>query len=242
MSRRFPLVQVNYLEVFMPVIYGLPTSPLISRKTPDSSFIPKDFSEMYQHYYVYVLRLVVRAGIDFGNADDVAQTLFVKMHEKGLLEQYDPNLVQSHGGTARFSTFISGFVLTYLRHYVNRQKIESERTLTLVDQPITVGKDSDHTDQSWVDVHGPVFEEEYSELHMDSFRSQIRAKLAAAHRGRSDNLLDLVALFDAVDAQVEAEGKYSTTDLMEQFKVSRTTIHNWLERMRVEVAKATGNA
>ncbi len=224
----------------MAVIYGMPTSPMIQRKRPDRHFVPKNFEEMYQHYYVYVLKLVVSQGIDYQSADDVAQTLFMKMDELGLVDQFDAEKT-FNGRKALFASFIGGFVLKYVRHYRHRQTITQEREPNLVDK--LVGNNGKHTATSqqgtrWIDVHGPVFEEEYTEVNDDDFRRSIRKHLASAPKGRKDSQLDLVALFNEVDRQVTEDGKYSTTLLMEKFSVTRTTIHNWLERLRIEVEAA----
>ena len=226
----------------MAVAYGTPTSALIQRKTPAKDFVPKDFAEMYQHYYVYVLRLLVQQGIDQQDADDVAQIMFIKMNEKGLLEQFDP----THGERehpAVFTTLLSGFVLKYMRHYKHRQMVYQNREKHYVDQDMTgaaanTGKMEHSYNSPWIDVYGPFFEDEYTAVTDAEFRTSVRKHLAAAATGRRDSQLDLVALFDEIDRQVMLDGKYSTTDLMTVFSVTRTTIHNWLEKLRIEVAKA----
>ena len=222
----------------MAVTHGIPASPLIERNTPKSDFVPANFAEMYQHYYVYVLRLLVKQGIDQQDADDVAQVLFIKMSEKGLLEQFDPER-EFNGRPAVFRTLLSGFVLKYAMGFRKRQRITQDREPTLVD---TIVK-QDHTpgdtnDMTWGETYGPYFEDEYSDVSDSQFRTAIRSHLATARTGRKDSQLDLVALFDEIDRQVTDEGRYSTTDLMAKFSVTRTTIHNWLEKLRVEVAKA----
>lgn len=229
----------------MAIVYGLPTSALIQRRTPKSDFIPKDFAEMYQHYYVYVLKLVVQQGIDYQDADDIAQTMFVKMNEKGLLEQFDPER-EFYGRPAVFTTLVSGFVLKYVRHYRERQGITQARELTYIDQDAegaqTKSSDSENDGlNTWLDTYGPVFEDEYTDVTDAEFLRDVRAHLATAPTGRKDSRLDFVALFEEIRIQVDADGKYDTSVLMERFGVTRTTIHNWLEKLRIEVAKAVAD-
>lgn len=218
----------------MAVAYGIPTSALIERNTPKSDFVPANFAEMYQHYYVYVLRLLVSQGIDQQDADDVAQVLFIKMDEKGLLEQFNP---EHNGRPAVFTTLLSGFVLKYAMGFRKRQRITKDREPTYVDQVVKQDHSpGDTNDMTWGETYGPYFEDEYSEVSDSQFRTAVRTHLATARTGRKDSQLDLVALFDEIDRQVMNDGKYSTTALMEKFSVTRTTIHNWLEKLRVEVA------
>jgi DNA-directed RNA polymerase specialized sigma24 family protein len=222
------------------VIYGMPTSPLIERKTPPKNFVPKDFAEMYRHYYVYVLRLLVQQGIDYDDADDVAQTLFIKMDERGLLEKYDASL-EFEGRPALFSTMLSGFVIKYALGFRKKQNIQRAREKTWIDQDTVLQRTSDENmdnANSWIDVYGPTFEEEYSTLTDAEFRSHIRSSLAKAHPGRIDTKLDYVALFDEIDHQVMLDGKYDVTKLMAKFEITRTTAHKWLEKLRIEVSKA----
>ncbi|WNN95037.1 DNA binding protein [Microbacterium phage Magritte] len=224
------------------VAFSMPTSAQIKQQTPAKDFVPSNFAEMYQHYYVYVLRLLVQQGIERQDAEDVAQILFIKMDEKGLLERFDPE----HGTTGQpavFTTLLSGFVLKYMRHYKHRQLLARRREPQYLDAPRTegiegTGKADSSYSGPWIDVYGPHFEDEYTELTDTEFRVSVRAHLATASTGRKDSQLDLVALFDEIDRQVEMDGKYSTTELMSVFSVTRTTIHNWLEKLRVEVAKA----
>lgn len=220
----------------MAVTYGRPTSALIKHKTPPRDFVPKNFAEMYQHYYVYVLKLIVKQGIDYQDADDIAQVLFIKMDEKGLLSQFDPER-EFNGRPAAFSTLLSGFVLKYVMGFRKRQQITQGRELHLIDQPMAENEQTG-VGHSWIDVNGPSFEDEYTQATDDEFRETVRTHLATAFTGRKDSQLDMVALFDEIDRQVALDGKYSTTDLMERFGVTRTTVHNWLEKLRVEVSKA----
>lgn len=224
----------------MAVAYGMPTSALIQRSTPERDFVPANFAEMYQHYYVYVLKLLVQQGIPHQDADDFAQVLFIKMSEKGLLESFDPQRAGSNGRPAVFSTMLSGFVLKYAMGFRKRQAINSRREPNLVDQPTSmaqrVGPDSSGMN-SWIDVWGPIVEDEYTDLHDEDFRCTVREALSEASTGRRDTRLDLVALFNEIDRQVMEDGRYDTGVLAEMFGVSRTTIHKWLEKLRAEVSR-----
>lgn len=209
--------------------------PILNRTTPARDFVPADYTELYRHYYHYVVKLCIQQSIDWENADDVAQNILMKFMEKKVLEQYDPEK-RFNGHTAAFSTFLAGFVLMYVRHPRDRQNIHKDRE-GMSSDGLTISPEG--TIERWVEVYGPSFEEEYAALHEEEFLTHVRGHLAQADTGRKDTQLDLVKLFDAVARQVAEAGKYSTTKLMEEFGVTRSTIHNWLNRLRVEVAAAT---
>jgi DNA-directed RNA polymerase specialized sigma24 family protein len=201
---------------------------------PPSSFVPKDFTEMYERYYVYVLRLVVRQGIAADDADDAAQYIFIKLMEANLLEQFDPDRVH-FGRKAVFGTLLSSFVFKFAMNFHKRQYTVQNRERNLVD--LQIGGTDGPVTQSWVDVHVTNFDDEYSDIEAWDLSRQIRAHLKTASNGRSDSRCDLLALFNEIERHVEVYGKYDATELMETFSVTRTTIHNWLERLRVEIDK-----
>lgn len=217
---------------------GRPPVAISRQRHPAPDYIPKDFAEMYTQYYTYVHNLLYRNGIEYQDCDDVAQSIFMTLDKKGFLDDFDPTK-EFHGHAAVFTTFLSGAVLKYLRHYRHRKHIRDQREGQSTDQTVSASPRDGATSDMWIDVYGPHFEEEYTELHGDDFRRQIRAHLVTVNTGRKDNQLDLVALFNEIDRQVAEDGKYTTAKLGEVFGVSRTTIHNWLSRLRTEVAAVT---
>lgn len=217
---------------------GRPPIAISRKRHQPADYVPKDFAEMYRSYYTYVFNLLYANGISYQDADDVAQSIFMTLDAKGFLDDFDPTK-EFNGRPAVFTTFLSGAVLKYLRHYRHRNNVRIHREGQSTDETV-VAHGADSSDM-WIDVHGPHFEEEYSDLHGDDFRRQIRAHLATASTGRKDNQLDLVALFNEINHQVETDGKYTTAELGRVFGVSRTTIHNWLERLRIEVSKVVDN-
>lgn len=209
----------------------------ISRDRPVAGYIPADFDDLFRNYYVYTIRLVHKAGIQHKNAEDVASTILMKAFEHGLLADYDPERL-TNGRRASFHTFLGGFVLKYVRHYRERQAIGIEREGQSTDVEIEVpdGRGGEEP-TTWIEEHGPTMEESYDDLYADDFMTTARAHLRTVSLGRKDSQLDLVVFFNIVSAQVEAEGEIITSDLMEHFEVSRTTIHNWMARLRTEMAK-----
>lgn len=219
----------------MPTFYdGVVKTPGIARRTPDSSFVPTDFDDLFRNYYIYTVRLVSKAGIDFQNAEDVASIILTKAFEHGLIADFDPT-AEYNGRKAVFTTFLAGFVLKYVRHYRDRQKLQLTREGQSTDVEITVPGKSSSEPTIWIDEYGPTMEETYDDLHHSDFLVTVRAHLTTAALGRKDSQLNLTAFFNAIAEQVEVHGQINTSELMDQFSVSRTTIHNWMSRLRDEV-------
>lgn len=199
-------------------------------------FVPANYSELFSHYYEYVQKLVVASGIEFQSAEDVTMAILTTFMEKDVLSDFDPERVH-HGRKAVFMTFLSGFVRIYVRHYRDKQAKLVVREGRSTDVRISQFE-GDVGGDTWIDVFGPIVETDYDAVYDASFLSGIRSHLATASAGRKDSKLDLVAFFDALMTQMDMDGEVSTTALMAHFGVTRTTIHNWMDRLRTEVAVA----
>lgn len=206
---------------------------MLAQSAPAIEFVPTDYSDLFQHYYVYVHKLVRRAGIHPQNSEDVTMSILTTFLQKDVLSDFDAQ-------KGAFRTFLTGFVFVYVRHYRTTQdklKVREMRsTDQIIDQP---GRASDEV-VTWIDVYGPIHQDDYQDLLDDEYLTDIRKKLSTASSGRKDSQLELTDFFDAVVEQADRLGKISTTELMEKFGVTRTTVHNWLVRLRSEVGRAVG--
>lgn len=211
-----------------------------SRSAADH-YVPTSFEDMFERYYDYVVRLVSQSGIDFQNAEDVAMTILTKFFEKDALSDFDPEFTTQYGGVVRkavFRTFLSGFVKTYVRHYKERQRIQKDREGFSADTVMFFYSESGEA-ATWLDLSGPVYEENYDALHEKDLIQSIRAHLDSVPPRNVQDQCDLRAFFEAVLVQTYEDGRVDTATLAEQFEVSKTSIQNWLKRLRSEVAVVT---
>lgn len=217
------------------------TTTAHSTQQPSSTdYVPADFTDLFKNYYPYVTHLVQRFGIEAQNSEDVAMTILTKFYEKDVLEDFDPTFTSHHGGVERpavFSTFLSGFVFCYVRHYRNRQSIGIRREGKSIYAPTGRGE----SPQQWIDVYAPSVDTDYDEVFAADLVRQITAHLAAlppSARAR----VNLVAMFTRITEQVEQAGKYDVPALSSEFGVSQNSIRNWIHRLREEITEVLANA
>lgn len=203
---------------------------------------PRDYTELYEQYYDYVCNLVRRYGITRQRSEDVASDILLKFFERDFLAKFDPTLVFDYKGQprpARFSTFLSVFVLKYLRGHRDRQRREAERELLLCD---TLVGANDHGLERWVDVFGGTMPDHCDDVleALDEARivARMRAHIATVPRRSAYDVCDLLALFDEVVAQIRRDGTWNISELRAKFGVSSTAIHGWLFWLRVNLAIA----
>lgn len=205
---------------------------------PRTADVPQDFSEMFDRYYDYVVRLVAQSGIDFQNAEDVAMTILTKFFEKDALSDFDPEYTTEYGGVTRkavFRTFLSGFVKTYVRHYKDRQRLQAQREGFSTDTVMfTYAESGEYA--TWMDLNGPTYEETHEELHAQDLIVAIRTHLATVPPRNAQDQCNLAALFESVLVQTYEDGSVDTAALATQFSVSKTSVQNWLKRLRAEVS------
>lgn len=207
---------------------------------------PKDYAELFRIYYVYVVRLVHKHGIDENHKEDVASDILAKFFERGFLEVFDPSLSFPYKGEmrpARFRSFLSKFVLRYLRGHLDKQKRNARREWNvcdlLVEGPITGG-----VGVRWVDIYGephPDHEDEVLDgVISDDLIRGLRDYLADVPPRNEYDRCDLVVLFDAMVEQIKDKGEYDMYALAQRFGVSYTTAHNWMWMLRAHLCEATG--
>lgn len=207
----------------------------------NSDFIPGTYSDMFQHYYTYVVKMVTKLGIDPQNAEDVAMTILSKFIEKDALADFDPDFQSSYGGvkrTAKFRTFLSGFVATYVQHHRTRQMKQAYREMRSTNQPVVSDSSNNSGDAviEWIELYGPNVIDEHEDLAEQDLIRQIRTRLTASGVRNNQDRCNLADFFEAVLEQSNETGKVDVTALSVQFGVSKTTIQNWIKRLRSEVS------
>jgi hypothetical protein len=91
-----------------------------------------------------------------------------------------------------------------------------------------------------MDLNGPTYEDTYDTLYSRELVHQIRQYLRTVPLRNGQDQCDLPLFFEAVLRQAYGEGRVDTIALSEEFNVSRTSIQNWLKRLRGEIAKVVG--
>jgi DNA-directed RNA polymerase specialized sigma24 family protein len=215
---------------------------------------PKNYAAVFEQYYPYVVNLCGTFGIDDNNKEDVAQEILLKFIKRNSLEKFDPDRTFEYRGTmrpARFKNYLSRAVDYYCRGYRDRQKKLARREVLICD---TTPKPSQRMENinptaissqaSWSSVFGEVVPD-----HADGVNDMIdeaaeangiRAILAEVPRRSAHDRCDLVALYDAVRAQILAYGEYDIPSLREKFGVSTTAMHGWMWWLKEVLADIYG--
>lgn len=202
----------------------------------NNDVIPKDYTELFQLYYDYIRKLVYRHGIDPQNVENVTMAVIMRFFEKDALSQYDPEFgIKNNSHQALFRTFLSGFVISYLQHPVVMQgKLKRREGLSL-DMP-TGGTTDNGNDETVYDMLAPVHEDNHEGLEYQMLVGQIRSKIATTPKRNGIDRCDMPALFEAILEQHAQQGSINVLALAEQFGVGKSTIQNWIKRLRDEIA------
>lgn len=203
-----------------------------------SSVVPTSYAELFQHYYPYVVKLVRKFSIYESDVEDVAMTILMKFMENDALADYDPEYQIRGGKPARFMTFLSGFVASYIRHYVERQNAMRVRNYVSVDQSVLGAWSESHEKSpgTWIDVYGPKHYDDLREVEDAQFLSAVRSHLSKLPvTGQRDFAL----LFELIIDQLHERGRLHKTELAGLFGVGPTSIDNWIKQLQVHVSEAT---
>ena len=192
-----------------------------------TDFIPADYSELFDHYYFYVVSLVSRMGIDPQEAEDVAMGIIRTFYERKVLEDYDPTFTRGGMKAAVFRTFLSSFVIAYLPSYRTKQRVEKYRSGLSIDVPLVEEDD-------WTAILG-AHEDDHEQLHWDELIQRVRAHLATVKPRNHQDQLEMLLLFDLALLQVNESGRVSCAELAELFGVSRWSVNKWMARLREEL-------
>jgi hypothetical protein len=201
----------------------------------NTDVIPKDYVELFQMYYEYIRKLVYRSGIDSQNVENVTMAVIIRLLEKDALAQYDPDFgVKNETHQALFRTFLSSFVISYLKHPVDMQRKLSRREGLSLDKP--TGSDNDGREQTVYDMLAPAHEDSHEDLEYTDLVGQIRRQVASSTKKNGIDRCDMPAFFEAILEQQAQQGSINVKELAEKFKVGKSTIQNWIKRLRSEVA------
>jgi DNA-directed RNA polymerase specialized sigma24 family protein len=204
---------------------------------------PRDYAALFEQYYQYVVALVRRLGIDDSRKEDVASEILLRFLERDFLNKFDPTLVFHYDGEdrpAKFKSFLTKFVMVYVRGHWDRQHRLNTRELLMCDRP--VGKDDNTV--AWVEVFGgndPAAEDDVIDiLDEQDLVDEMRAYILRVPRRSRYDSCDLVALFDEVIRHIRETGTWNVVELREHFGVSATAMHSWMWWLRANLADALG--
>lgn len=204
-----------------------------------ANYVPSDYEDLFRHYFPSVKRWVAANRIDPQNVEDVSMTLLAKFVERSSLEKYSADAEFTHQGVvrnAKFSTYLSGFVYAYIRHYVHRERLTKHREAVVLDASLP--SSNYQGDSTYRDVLLSPVVETYENMYAEDTTRQIREHLLSLPSTRG---ADLVLLFDLVCTQVAEEGTIVVKDLAALFDVHQNTIRNWIVALRSEVSAALGS-
>jgi DNA-directed RNA polymerase specialized sigma24 family protein len=214
--------------------------------TIDYTTAPESYDELFRNYYSFVVGLVGKQGIAPDNREDVASEILLRFYERDFLNEFNPDLSFEVNGKvvkARFKSFLSAFVVNYVRSHRDRQNLRAKREPLTIDggyvEAISDIGDSGVTPLPKA-VAGETFfyEDDYSGLYEKELVSYLRDYLSKVPRKSRQDQCDLVRLFDAVVCQARTNGKYSVKELQRIFNVSPTAIHSWLGWLRQNITLA----
>lgn len=201
---------------------------------------PENYADLFTTYYTYVVCLVRKMGIDSEHSEDVASEILLRFYERDFLAKFDPTLVFEYEGQkrpARFKSFLTRFVMVYVRGMWDKQQRIADRELMVIDAPNSEGDTS-----SWLDVFGatlPSHEQDVlNRLDEENVVRWLRHYLACVPRRSNQDSCDLVMLFDEVMRQIRKCGHWNVVDLQDEFGLSSTAMHAWMWWLRTNLAEA----
>lgn len=220
--------------------------------TSDVDYVsaPKNYADLFEQYYPYVVNLCASLGIDENNKEDVACEVLLRFMERDSLEKFDPDLSFYYRGQmrpARFKSYLSRAVDMYTRGHRDKQNKLARREALIADKNDLesnniLGTDNSNSD-TWIHYFNRQGDHADGVLDMMTEEAEaegIRAILARVPRRSAHDRCDLVALYDAVRTQVLTFGEYDITVLREHFGVSSTAMHTWMWWLKENLASIYG--
>jgi hypothetical protein len=211
--------------------------------TVDYASAPKDYDEVFRIYFRYIVRLVHRFGIDDEHKEDVACDILARFMERDFLAKFDPTMVFLYEGKlrpARFKSFISNFVITYVRGCGDKIRRGQNREKLLCDR--VIGWEANACVR-WIDVYGGANtapDPETTAVEGDAearLVAMMRRHIATVEPQPPYDAYDLVTLFDVVIAQIRSTGHWDITELRHRFDgMSTTAMYGWLWWLRINLA------
>ncbi len=204
-----------------------------------ASIVPTSYDELFRHYYPYVTGLVHKYRVPDDQIEDVSMTLLSKFIEHNMLDQYDPEHMGGNGRPVQFSSFLSGFIVAYVRHYVDKAAKQAHREPQWIDQDadslVRGGQDGLDGAVNWLDRNGFTHQDDLSDIEYDLLVHTIRLHLARIPVKRKKNFL---LLFDLILDQLEEHGRIYIVELAALFEVSEPLVQRWMKELRLHVKKA----
>ncbi len=200
---------------------------------------PADYAALYTMYYPIIVGLVKQRGVPLEHVDDVAAEIMLRLIERDVLAEFDPNLSYFYGGDARparFRSFISKKVMLYAQG-------QRDKILRRTSREIQVWDDTNPDGGSWLEE--VLFEEGVDQSVLDTMDfeeliSGIRAYLATVPPRSDYDTLDLVAFFDLFIAQDCESGRFNAQELRAEIGVSPTAFYQWRRWLAHHVAAYLG--
>lgn len=205
----------------------------------DTVAAPKNYADLHRQYYTYVVAFVHKLGIHEDNAEDVASDILLRFYERNFLAEFDPTLTFSYKGKvypARFKNFLSQFVFQYARGHLDKQRRTKRRERTILNAEVSAQMRGQMNAWMVGDILLPLIDDHADSVHdqmvADDLVTELRDYLKTIPPRNEYDMLDLVALFDEVVAQIYEFGEYNTTKLREKFNVSHTAMFSWIWLLR----------
>lgn len=193
-----------------------------------STVAPTNYDQLFRDYYPYVKNLIVKYGVPYDQAEDVAMILLEKVIQHDLLNQFDDERIGTNGRPVHFKTFFSGFILSYVRHLVEKINKSTFREPQYVDLPV---RDSENTlsgSYPWLDAWGFVHEDDLTLIEYEMLLSRIRGHLSTLPVRNKKNFS---LLFDLMLMQMDDKGKLNKRELSELFEVSEALVYGWIKQL-----------
>lgn len=215
---------------------------------------PADYAALYRDYYLYVVNLVAKHGIDENNKEDVASDILLRMIERDILGQFDPTLTFEYEGQkrpARFRSFLGRAVTVYVRGHYDKQMRIQRRELQICDTNYShetpgtnLGPGPISTSEPWSNLYATPHED-HADGILDMIVEEkdaegIRLYLKQVPPRSPHDTCDLVGLFDAMRIQGLAYGECDIPALEKHFGICTTTLYNWIWWLRSHLAHIYG--
>lgn len=200
--------------------------------TRTSNIVPTSYDELFRHYFPYVKAMVLKYKVPYEVHEDVAMTLLAKFIENDMLGQFDSERVGNTGKPVQFSSFLSGFIVAYVRYHAQKAHKAVDIERQYIDEPVY----TDPNDATpWLDDRGFKHEDDLSGIEYDMLVHTIRLHLARIPVKRKKNFL---LLFDLVLDQMEERGRIHIRELATLFEVSEPLVQSWMKELRKHIKKA----
>lgn len=197
--------------------------------------VPTKFEEVFRDYYAYVVNICMKAGIDPQDAEDSASYILAKFYERDMVSEYDPDYQTTYQGKAhgvKFPSYLSGFVLLYLRHHKDRQRIHQAREGLSLDTPL----DDETTLADF--LLSPITPHFTEELEKEELVAFIHRRLIQPDvRFRSNNTTPTL-LFGLMVDQVNEYGQLNIPELAELHQVTERLAYSWVAKLRPYIREA----